>query len=55
MSGLVAPDGRPLALPKEAPCPRCGAGPQKRVLSGGFGAVISVLCGQCGQTLQEQA
>ena len=54
MSGLVTPDGKPIALAKNAPCPKCAAGPEKRVASGGFG-VVSIICGQCGYTLQERA
>lgn len=41
--------GRPARRPtvESKDCPRCGAGPEKRVASGGFGAAHPV-CGSCG-------
>lgn len=35
--GLVDPSGAPLRQPKDEACPRCGASPETRVASGGFG------------------
>ncbi len=48
---LVRPDGRPARPPRRVPqtdrCPRCLAGSDKRVASGGFGTPHPV-CGACG-------
>lgn len=45
---IVAPDGRPARTVAGAgPCPRCGAGPERRVPSGGFGDPHPV-CAKCG-------
>jgi hypothetical protein len=45
---LVGPNGQP-ARPSTAPrpCPRCGAGPDRRVASSGFG-VPHPVCARCG-------
>lgn len=44
---LVRPDGTPLAQATSTRCPSCGAGPDRRVASGGFGRPHPV-CSQCG-------
>jgi hypothetical protein len=51
---LLTPDGRiaRVALAPQ-PCPQCGAKPERRVLSGGFGAVHDV-CGTCGYDFPER-
>ncbi len=45
--GLVDYRGRPIRDPKNTTCPKCGAGADRRVASGGFGDVHDV-CGVCG-------
>jgi hypothetical protein len=51
---IVDPQGRP-ARDRERPadCPRCGAPPKKRRLSGGFGELHD-LCGVCGYDFPER-
>jgi len=49
---IVAPDGRPARDPRDERCPDCGSGPDKRVLSGGFGAPWEV-CRVCGHEWRE--
>ncbi len=44
---IVAPDGRPARLPRDARCPACGAGADQRVASSGFGTPHEV-CVNCG-------
>lgn len=46
---LVDSQGRPLSARRTEParCPACGAGPEKRVASAGFG-VAHPVCGRCG-------
>ena len=51
-SGLVGPDGRP-SPPRSRDCPNCGAGPDRRVLSSGFGAPHD-LCRACGHQFDER-
>lgn len=34
---IVGPDGKPLRRPADDKCPKCGADPETRVASGGFG------------------
>ena len=48
-AALLDPQGRPAAVRKAADkrCPRCGAGPERRVSSSGFGEPHPV-CGRCG-------
>lgn len=43
---LVRPDGQPLKAASRD-CPRCGAGPDRRVPSAGFGEPVPV-CAKCG-------
>lgn len=45
---LVSPDGRPARLPKSALCPRCGAAPDQRMSSSGFGRNAFEICKICG-------
>lgn len=45
--GLVDASGRPLGRQVREPCPRCGASPDRRVPSAGFGAPHDC-CGRCG-------
>lgn len=49
---IVAPDGRPARLPKDARCPQCGAGPDERVPSSGFGTAHDV-CQRCAHEFTE--
>lgn len=51
---IVDPQGRPARRPESRACPRCGAGPERRVLSGGFGEPHHV-CGQCGEEFPMEA
>ena len=51
---IVGPDAKPLRKPKDTSCPgvlpsgfRCGAGPDKRIASGGFG-IPHPVCRVCG-------
>ena len=46
-----APKGR---RPKPGPCPACGAGPERREDSCGFGTVRSTLCGACGHVFKPE-
>ena len=48
-SALVDPYGRSARRTRAAArtCPRCGAGPEKRVASSGFGDPHPI-CGRCG-------
>jgi uncharacterized protein (DUF983 family) len=50
---IVDPQGKPARQAIDTACPQCGAGPAKRVLSGGFGAVHDV-CGVCGHDFAER-
>jgi len=52
-AGLVDASGKPARRPESKICPRCAAGPERRVLSGGFGAVHDV-CGACGHDFEER-
>jgi uncharacterized protein (DUF983 family) len=53
-AALVGADGRsPARAKKSKDCPRCDAAPEKRRLSGGFGAVHDV-CGSCGYDFPER-
>jgi len=47
--GLVDASGRPISARRIADrrCPQCGAAPEKRVASSGFG-VAHPVCGRCG-------
>jgi uncharacterized protein (DUF983 family) len=45
------PEPLPDVLPDDAPCPRCRAGADRRVLSGGFGDPWPI-CGKCGYDLR---
>jgi len=45
-SAIVTPQGKPARLPRTANCPRCGAGPDRRVRSG-MGALVDVTCERC--------
>ena len=44
---LLDSAGRPARSPRTALCPRCGAGPDQRVASAGFGDPWPV-CKRCG-------
>lgn len=44
---LLDASGRAARRPETRICPSCGAGPEKRRLSSGFGAAHD-LCGVCG-------
>ncbi len=51
-SVIVDPSGKPARTSADARCPRCGAGPERRVLTSGFGPA-NVACGQCGHDVEE--
>lgn len=44
---LLDAQGQPARRAASRMCPRCGAGPERRVKSAGFGEPHPV-CGQCG-------
>lgn len=44
---IVDPSGQPARAPASKACPKCGAGPDKRVKSGGFGPAHPVCNGGC--------
>lgn len=44
---IVAPDGRPARQAESRNCPRCGAGPERRMNTAGFGAPV-ICCSSCG-------
>jgi uncharacterized protein (DUF983 family) len=44
---IVAPDGRPARRAKSENCPRCGAGPERRTNTAGFGEPV-ICCSSCG-------
>lgn len=54
-SALVDPQGRAASRRRaeDKTCPGCGAGSEKRVPSGGFGARHPV-CGRCGHEWTEE-
>jgi hypothetical protein len=46
MSQLLDPSGKPVSSDRSAPCPKCGAGSEKRVPSCGFGQPhLICICG----------
>lgn len=34
------------------PCPRCGAGAERRIEAAGFGPIRPIVCGRCGLELE---
>lgn len=50
---IVDPSGKPVRATAEARCPKCGAGPDRRVLANGFGPPRTA-CGNCGRDVEEQ-
>ena len=50
---IFGPGGQPARKPFDALCPSCGAGKEKRVASGGFGARYPV-CGACGHEFTDE-
>lgn len=36
-------------------CPSCGAGPDRRLESNGFGATFERICGACGHSFGEES
>ena len=50
---ILDPSGQPARPPASRACPKCGAGPDRRQASGGFGAVHDV-CGNCGHAFDER-
>jgi uncharacterized protein (DUF983 family) len=44
---ILDPSGKPARQVIDRNCPRCGAGPELRVASGGFGTPWPV-CSRCG-------
>jgi len=51
---IVDPTGKPARAPADARCPHCGAGPERRVLTSGFGPPKTA-CGVCGRDVEGQA
>jgi len=51
---LVDPYGKPVRVTADARCPQCGAGPERRVLTSGFGPPKTA-CGQCGRDVEAPA
>ena len=50
---ILDASGKPARQAIDASCPQCGAGPEKRVASCGFG-VRRPCCGKCGFVWQDQ-
>jgi hypothetical protein len=48
---LYGPDGKEVRSQRFSPCPKCGAGPDSRVPSGGFGQTYLVC--HCGHEFKE--
>lgn len=46
-SGLLDASGQPVRARPDRRCPRCAAGPERRVASAGFG-VAHPVCTRCG-------
>jgi len=51
--GILDPSGKPVQTAKDASCPRCGAPPEKRGPSGGFG-IRRPLCYGCGYRWEDE-
>ena len=49
---IVDPQGKPARKAADTACPQCGAPPERRVASSGFGTPTT-LCGKCGHDFQE--
>jgi hypothetical protein len=52
-SMLLGSDGKPVKRLEELPCPKCGAGRERRISSGGFGTPHLVCLG-CGYEFEEK-
>jgi len=52
-TAILAPNGKPARTKASEHCPRCGAKPEKRVASSGFGAAHPV-CGSCGHEFVDE-
>lgn len=50
---ILDASGKPARSANDTGCPQCGAGPDKRVLSAGFGSPHDV-CGTCGHEFEER-
>jgi len=50
---IVDAHGQPARAPADRACPRCGAWPERRVLSSGFGSPHDV-CSACGHDFEER-
>ena len=50
--GRVASDRK--AKAKADTCPRCGAGPERRIDGGGFGGKSIVNCGRCAYEFPQE-
>ncbi len=48
MTELVQSDGKTPLRRRSENCTECGAGPERRVTSGGFGGHKQEVCGRCG-------
>jgi uncharacterized protein (DUF983 family) len=49
---ILDPSGKPIRVAAEARCPQCGAGPDRRVLTSGFGPPKTA-CGVCGRAVED--
>lgn len=50
---VLGPDGKPARVPLSDRCPRCGAGPEARVSSAGFGQPHEI-CRACAYEWESQ-
>jgi uncharacterized protein (DUF983 family) len=50
---IVDASGKPARRPETTQCPQCGAGPDRRRLSSGFGFPHDI-CGACGHDFPER-
>jgi len=49
---IVDPSGKPARAPAETRCPQCSLGPERRVLTSGFGPP-QYACGNCGHPAED--
>lgn len=50
---IVDPSGKPARRRQDQHCPGCGAGPDRRVASGGYGNQVHDVCSRCGHDFEE--
>ena len=51
---IVDPHGHPARQTVTRDCPRCGATPDRRLPSGGYGELVHDICGTCGHDFEER-